>query len=130
MAKGSDIVGPDQEGENPLARVAVGVGAAIVAGGVAALVLIGVGLSLLIAGLVVLAVMLVAGAMAPLVTAANRHTGRQLAGGAQRQVLDVKASVKALPEDLTGDRDKRVKDVLSRVESGEISPDEALDELD
>ncbi|MHC4593104.1 MAG: hypothetical protein ACYS8L_10480 [Planctomycetota bacterium] len=130
MAKGSDIVGPDRQGENPLARVAVGAGAAIVAGGVAALVLIGVGLSLLIAGLVVLAVMLVAGAMAPLVTAASRHAGRQLAEGGERQVLDVKASVKALPEDLTSDRDRKVKDVLGRVESGEISPDEALDELD
>lgn len=130
MMKGSEVVGPDQEGENPLARVAAGAGAAIVAGGVAALVLIGLGLSLLIAGLVVLAVMLVAGVMAPLVTAASRQAGRQLAGGSERQVLDVKASVKALPEDLTSDRDRKVRDVLSRVESGEISPDKALDELD
>jgi len=116
-------------GGGPVAKAAAAAGGVVLAGGITAVVLITVGASLLIAGLAVLASVVVAGVSLPFIVA-GRRAERQVSSGRRPKVVDTHATVRELPQGPGPGKDDKVKDVLDRVEAGDLSPDEALDELE
>ena len=112
-----------------VANAAAGAGAVMLAGGITAVVLITVGASLVIAGLAVLASVAIAGASLPLVVAGKRAEKR-LSSGHSRKVVDTHATVRELPQGPRPREDDKVGDVLDRLEAGDLSPDQAVDELE
>ena len=110
-------------------QAAAAAGAVALAGGITAVVLMVVGASLLIAGLAVLSGIAIAGVSLPFV-AAGRRAGKVLGSRPHRKVIDVEATSREVRKDGRAPDPEKVKGVLDRLEAGEMSADQALDELE
>lgn len=119
----------EDERGGPVAKAAAAAGGVVLAGGITAVVLITVGASLLIAGLAVLASVLVAGVSLPLIVA-GRRAERQVSSGRKPGIVDTHATVRELPQGPRPREDDKVGDVLDRLDAGDLSPDQAVDELE
>ncbi len=116
--------------DNPLAKAAIGGGAVAFAAIVTAGVLLAVGISLVVAGLFVLGGLLVGGVSLPFAFMGKRRRRREVDSGDEPDVIEARATVRKVTEGDAAKSPDRVRKVLQRLEKGEISPEEALEELD
>jgi membrane protein implicated in regulation of membrane protease activity len=112
----------------PVAQAAAAAGGIALAGGITAVVLMVVGASLLIAGAALMAGIALAGVSLPFVVAGKRSR-ESLRARPKPRIIDTHATSRQLTDEPAAAGRDKVKDVLDRLEAGDVSSEQALDDL-